>query len=243
MNTNEKTNTVDSKWNAFWGGVSRHWLRYAALLVTGSLTGYAAWSYTSNGLYVIALVLLAEGASLYWSLRIEDYGNVVQQGTAVIGTVVAWASIAVTDLASATIIVRGANLEIFSVFAQVPEWAQKTVVYVVPFLAVVQGVLATVHYFFSEEAALRRSIAQTNRETEKQIKQAEAEALKSAARARAQKFTELAKVEAPKLGEAQGVKSWHDTAQTLRVPTESPTVPMMAGKNGQHPDPLLPPSK
>src|SRR5262245_18935659 len=126
---NEVKNKVDEKLENFFKGVSNHWLRYAALAVTGCLTGYAAWSYTSNCLYVIALVLLAEGSSLYWANRIEDYGNNVQAAAAILGSVIAWGSIAVTDLASVTIIAKNARLEqLFTVFAQVPEWAQKTVV-------------------------------------------------------------------------------------------------------------------
>jgi len=226
----ETMNQVDSKWNNFWSGLARHWLRYAALTVTGCLTGYAAWSYTGNWLYVIALVLLAEGASLYWASRIEDFGNKVQATAAVLGTLLAWGSIAVTDLASVTIIVRNASLDIFTVFAMVPEWAQKTVVYVVPFLAVFQGVLATLHYFFSEEASLRRSIAKTNREAEKAIRQADANAQKSMAEARAKRYKELAEINAPILGELQGEKSWQDFERKSKVPT----VP---------PDPIRPPRR
>jgi hypothetical protein len=232
METKEEKNKVDSRLAEIFSGASRHWLRYTALSVTGCLTGYAAWSYTGNWLYVIALVLLAEGASLYWASRIEDFGNTVQMIASVVGSVVAWVSIAVTDLASVTIIVKNASLEIFTVFANVPEWAQRTVVYVVPTLAVVQGVLATLHYFFSEEAALRREIAKTNREAEKAIKQADANAQKDMAKARAARYAEIAKEKAPELGRQQGEKSWQDLETTI-----------LAGRNGQRAgDPIQPPS-
>jgi len=187
---------------------------------------------------VIALVLLAEGASLYWANRIEDYGNYVQMGAAILGSGLAWVSIAVTDLASVTIVAKNAQLEqIFTVFANVPEWAQKTVVYVVPTLAVAQGVLATLHYFFSEEAKLRREIAKTNRDADKAIKQADADARKNMAQARAKRYKELAEESAPVLGREQGEKSWQDMERTLRVSTE-------AGNNGHSsPDPIRPPSR
>ena len=76
---------VDEKFYSFSHGLGQHWLRYTALSVTAVLTGYAGFSYTGNLYFSLALIALAEGASLYWAARTTDAGNTVQQITAVIG--------------------------------------------------------------------------------------------------------------------------------------------------------------
>src|SRR5688572_14492413 len=50
----------------------QNWLRYCALIVTGTLTGIAGWNLTNNVLMTAFLVLLCEGASLFWTARTED---------------------------------------------------------------------------------------------------------------------------------------------------------------------------
>ncbi len=117
---------IDARLEAFGRAVSLHWLRFVALAVTAILTGYAGFSYTQNLIFSLALVALAEGASLFWAGRVEDAGNRVQMVAAVIGTVIAWSSIAITDLASVTIIAHGA--EFFTIFQQIPALSQEVAV-------------------------------------------------------------------------------------------------------------------
>lgn len=206
-------NSIDTRWDSFWTELGQHWLRYAALMVTGALTGFAAWSLTSQWQYVIAIILLAEGSALFWAARIEDYGNRLQMVASIGGTALAWIAITVTDLASATIIARLSNLEIFSQFAEVPAWAQRSVVYVVPVLAVCHGVLATVHYYFSESAALRRDASKSSRDAQRRINEAKARAKIAIATAEAMEYERLADEKAPAIGAQRGAERWEgDTA-------------------------------
>jgi len=203
---------TDSKVTEFFAELNQHWLRYIALIVTGSLTGYAVWSFTFNALYVLATIALAEGASLYWTKRVEDYGNQVQLWCAGIGAVLAWTAIILTDLSSATIIASTSNIQIFSVFKQVPEWAQRTVVYVVPLLAVIHGVLATLHYFFSEIAEMRRNISADIRQANYEIKKATAQTSVAIAKAQAQRYVELASTQSANVGYDRAEKQWAQNA-------------------------------
>ncbi len=205
---------VDSIWHSF----GQHWLRYAALCVTAVLTGYAGFSYTRNLLFSLALIALAEGASLYWAARVNDYGNKVQQIASVAGTLLAWISIAATDLASVTILAHGADLQVFTIFARVPAVAQGTAVYVLPALAVLQGALGTVHHFFSEESAIARDLAKAIRETHKEISLANADAKVKIAKAHAIQYRARAAAEAEGIGRRAGDKAWSDhVAPALRV--------------------------
>jgi hypothetical protein len=154
--------------------MSQNWLRYCALLVTGTLTGIAGWNLTNNILMTAFLILLCEGASLFWTARTEDNGNGTQTWLSVAGTVIAWVSIAITDLASATIIANHADVKVFSMFREVPSWAQAVVTYVLPTLAFTHGVLGTAHYYFSEDAKLKRDLAKTEREARRAVAKAEA---------------------------------------------------------------------
>ena len=192
----------------FQSEIAQHWLRYIALMVTASLTGYAVWSYTFNALYVLATIALAEGASLYWTKRVEDYGNPIQMWTAGAGAVLAWIAIICTDLASATIIASSSNLKVLTVFAQVPAWAQATVVYVVPLLAVVHGVLATFHYFFSEIAEMRRNISADLRLAHYEIQKAQAQSSVDIAQAQAQRYREIASTESMNTGYRRAQELW-----------------------------------
>jgi hypothetical protein len=205
--------------------LSDHWLRYFAVLVTGTLTGIAGWQLTHNVIYVIFMILLAEGASLFWTARAEKNGNNTQMTMSVIGTVVAWTAIILTDLASATIIANLANDAaiakavangqtaesvklIFSLFKEVPGWAQGVITYVLPVLATLHGLLTVVHYYFSEEAKLKRDIDKIERKAKREIAQAEADARKNIAQARADRYREIAIEKAPELGKREGEKAW-----------------------------------
>ena len=198
--------------------VGQHWLRFVALTVTGSLTGLAAWNFTGSWLYVLAIIAMAEGASIYWSLRIEDFGNKVQMLASVLGTIVSWVAIILTDLASATIIAGMSKLQIFTAFQQVPVWAQNTVVYVVPLLAVLHGVLATLHYYFSESASTKRAIKTTRREAQQDIDKSHQARLR-----------ELAKAQAQNIGFGRAEDEWTRIAITgtgsPSVPSVNPTIP------------------
>jgi hypothetical protein len=221
---------VDESFDSTWHSLSQHWLRYTALCVTAVLTGYAGYSYTGNIGFSIALVLLAEGASLFWAARINDFGNRVQQIASVVGTSLAWASIAATDLASVNLIAHGADLKVFTLFASVPTIAQATAVYVLPTLAVLQGILGTVHYFFSEEAAIARDLAKTMREVNKEISLANADARTKIAKAHATQYRARATAEAPLIGKAQGDAAWEghvripSPVQTFAGETEAATL-------------------
>ena len=165
--------------------IGNHWLRYVAMMVTGSLTGMAAWNLTGFAPYVLAIIALAEGASIYWFSQMQKHENRMQAVIAVAGTGIAWIAIILTDLASATIIARMANLEVFTAFAQVPVWAQNTVVYVVPSLAVVHLILATLHHYFSETASAIRTNESIKREAKMDIERSKQEELRRLAQLRA----------------------------------------------------------
>lgn len=189
--------------------LSENWLRLCALVVTGVLTGLAGWRLTNNWFFTASLILLAEGASLFWTARASDNGNGTQQVLSVIGSVVAWTAIVVTDLASATILAADADVEIFSAFQQVPEWAQSVVTYVLPTLAVIHGVFGTAHHYFSEGAKLARDVAKTRRDAVRKIKQAEADAQVSIAKAQADRYAELAEANAARIGQERGNSLWN----------------------------------
>jgi hypothetical protein len=165
---------------------------------------------------------MAEGAALYWALRVEDYGNHIQQACAYIGAVLAWIAITVTDLASATIIASMANIKIFSAFEKVPAWAQNTVVYVVPLLAVLHGVLATLHYFFSETAKAHREISEIKRNMNIDIEKSHAKRLR-----------ELAETGSINEGYRRAEEDWQRTASIASTVKHEETVN----------SPTLPPSR
>jgi len=164
--------------------------RVFTAIVTGALTYYAGWSLTNQIPYAIALVLLCEGLTLYWPFRLEGAGDVGTKGkrnapaviqwlVAIIGIITAWLSVIVTDLACATIIASQANIRVFSAFADIPLWAQEVVVYVLPVLAVTHGILLTVFYVASPEAAHKRTIRAITRKASADMKRAEADAEKA----------------------------------------------------------------
>lgn len=197
---------------------SQHWLRFAALSVTGVLTGLAAWNFTHNWLFVLALVVLAEGASVFWANQIEKYGNTLQLIMSIAGTVVSWVAITVTDLASATIIAQNSNLEIFSAFAKVPAWAQNTVVYVIPMLAVTNGILATIHFYFSESANMKRKLGADLRDAKYKIKKAKTEAEVNISKAQANRWGELAGAYSENVGISRAEAEWRETSKSASTP-------------------------
>jgi hypothetical protein len=188
--------------------LSQNWLRYLTVIVTGTLTGIAGWTLTGNAIYTAFIILLAEGSSLFWAARTEDNGNKTQTTLSVIGTVVAWTAIILTDLSSATILANQANREVFTVFAKVPAWSQMVVTFVLPVLATTHGILAVAHYFYSEDARLNRDLAKTEREAKRVISQAEADARKNIAKAQANRFKELAEERAEGIGRNKGDTLW-----------------------------------
>ncbi len=228
---------TDEKLEALGHAIGQHWLRYVALSVTAILTGYAGFSYTGNLFFSIALVALAEGASLYWAARIEDFGNRVQQIAAILGTVIAWLSIATTDLASVTIIAHGAQL--FTIFESVPVLAQEIAVFVLPCLAVVQGTLGTLHYFFSEEARVNRDLNKVLREANKEIAEANAAAKTTIARNHAEQYKKRATLEAPAIGLRLGDAAWQahagqfDARSAYNSETEAVEAGVPFGSNGK----------
>jgi hypothetical protein len=231
--------TFREKSNRFLVYASQNWLRYAALVCTGILTGIAGWTLTSNIFYTTFLILLAEGASLFWTARAEDNGNPTQAGISIVGTAVAWIAIVLTDLSSATILASQSNIKIFSIFATVPVWAQSVVTYVLPTLAVTHGVLGTTHYFFSEEARLKRDLAKTEREARRAIAQAEAEAKQNIAKAQADKFKELAEANAEGIGRDRGEKLWDKTYNKAEAAVQTndlaEQLEIVHGNNGRNP--------
>lgn len=202
--------------NDTYGFLRQHGFRLFTAIVTGALTYYAGIVLTGQWLYAITLVLLAEGLSLYWPSRMEaaqsagslkdiHWAGVAQWSAAITGIILAWVSIIVTDLATATIIASEANLltGIFKRFEVVPGWAQNVVVYVLPVLAVSHGVLLTIFYVTSPEAAASRLDRKRERETRRKIRDARAKAKAEEAKARASAYERMAIKEAKKLGEAK----------------------------------------
>lgn len=210
---------------AFLEHTSSHWLRYMTLLITGVLTWNAAWELTSNPIYCIFLVLLAEGATLYWQHAVERVGGVaveengkvnvsvvVQFTTGILGIALSWIAIISTDLASLTFIARNSQIDIFSAFQKVPDWAQSVVVYVIPVLAVSHGILATAYHIASPEAAAKR-----------RIRRAHTTARVAEAEAHASEYERLATVKAQEAGRAKaGSKVQKEFAGEERVFTQPP---------------------
>lgn len=226
---NNKTMQVDSQFREV---LAENWLRWLALIVTASLTGFAAYSLTGSVLYIAALVGLAEGATLFWTSQSDRNGNPTQNFLSIVGLVLAWGAIVATDLSAAAILGNLANVEVFSAFAAVPEIAQRVVVFVLPILAVGHGLLGTAHYYFSEGAALQREINKTLREARKDIEEARAQAAVDKARAQASEYARIAKTEAPKLGTAAGAALWTQENKPAEVAEVQPeAVPF--GKDGK----------
>lgn len=208
---------LEQAWKDFSYFVATHGPRFFVAGVTGVLTYLAGWFLTSQPVYAITLVLLAEGLSLYWPYRMEaaqsygtrrnvNWAGVAQWAAASIGVILAWVSIIITDLATATIIASNAGkltgwLQAFEV---VPLWAQEVVVYVLPVLAVSHGILLSVFYVASPEAATARINRQAERETTQTIREARNKARAEEAKARAAAYERNAITEARKLGEAKG---------------------------------------
>lgn len=206
--------------DGFFENIEQHWLRYVAMIVTGSLTGMAAWNLTGFIPYVLAIIALAEGASIYWFSQMQKHENRMQAVIAGAGTAIAWIAIILTDLASATIIARMANLEVFTAFAQVPLWAQNTVVYVVPALAVLHLILATLHHYFSETASSIRDNESIKRQARMDIERSKQEELRR-----------LAQLRADSVGKEQARIEWE---KILALPVSSASTDT---------NPTLPPSK
>lgn len=204
---------IDSWFTDFFEHIQQHWLRYTALLVTAGLTGFTAWTYTASLFYVIALIVLAEGAVVFWSLRVEDYGNLTQKFCAILGTALAWIAIAATNLASATILASISQIEVFTAFQSVPEWAQRIVVFVVPVLGVFHGIIATFHHFSSEISKMHRAVGGKRREARMEIEQAKANAQVSIAQEEAARFAQLAAERSRAIGIKRGEKRWDTTSR------------------------------
>ena len=219
-----------SKTPAFFWHLKVHWVRWFTALVTGVLTYSAGWNLTSSFFYSAALVALAEGTSLAWPgamERAEDvdgwesHAAIAQLASSVFGIIVSWVAIISTDLASITIIASMSNIKIFSAFAEVPTWAQNVVVYVVPILAVTHGILATIYWTASPEAAHSRQIAKINREADRQIKTAEANADAEKAKAKASEFALLATEKAREAGRAEAALMVERYAIPVQLPPAS----------------------
>lgn len=211
-----------------------HGVRVFASSVTGAFTYYAGYSLTHDPLYGATLVILAEGLSLWYPFILEgaqqafygtwkkvNVGGLFQWLAALLGIVLAWVSIIVTDLSSATIIARDAsiNFGIFAVFESVPDWAQQVVVYVLPILGFSHALLLTVFYLASPEAAQARAIREIHRQANYTIKQAHADAKKSEAEAMASEYKAKAHDAAAKAGRAKA---------NARLANEFPDMPMTA---------------
>jgi membrane protein implicated in regulation of membrane protease activity len=220
--------------------LEEHGFRFFAAAVTGVLTYYAGLSLTQNPMYGITLVLLCEGMSLYWPVRLEgaqevgkypsyNFSGLVQWSTAIMGIVLAWGSIIVTDLASAVFIANAADIEVFSAFASVPEWAQSVVVYVLPVLAFTHGVLLTAFYIASPEAEQARQLRKMRAETRHSVARANADAEKSKAAAYAEQYKRVAVEAAKARGRAEAdeqvTKRYAPISGVMAAETEAVKMP------------------
>lgn len=198
----------------FWEFLRSHLFRVVLAAVTGWFTYYAGYSLTGDPIYGLTLVVLAEGLSLYWPFQMEaaqSVGNLKNINVAglfqwisgILGVIFAWGSVILTDISSATLIAQNANAQVFSLFAEVPQWSQDVVVYVLPVSAVAHGILLTVFYVASAEAANSRDLRKIRREADHAIKQAHAEAEKARAQAEASEYKALASEAAAKAGKAK----------------------------------------
>jgi len=210
---------------ALWTAAKEHGLRYFAAIVTGALTGYAGYSFTTNYWYALTLVVLAEGASLYWPSRLETVravktgkhwhlDGIGQWLCALLGIALSWISIVATDISSAAVIATSndnAMAEIFSVFAKVPDWSQQVIVYVLPVLAFSHGALLTLFYILSEDAEIARSIRGIERSATLSIRRSNADAEMARAQAYVNKHRAIATKAATAKGEQEAVESVDST--------------------------------
>lgn len=210
---------IGKTWNQFMEFLRSHGFRVFVSLITGSFTYHAGYTLTQSVIYATALVIMAEGLSLWYPFSLEgakpafqgdwrkiNISGLIQWTSAILGIIIAWSSIILTDLASATFIARDANVNfggLFTAFASVPEWSQQIVVYVLPVLGVCHALLLTAFYIFSPEAEHARTLRSIRRAADEKIKLANAKALEAQATAEANEYATKAHQAAEKAGKAR----------------------------------------
>lgn len=194
--------------------VAHHGGRLFASVVTGVFTWWAG-NYFAGWFVGIVWVVLAEGMGLYWPFKLEsaqtvkvankvNLAAVVQWASAIAGIVIAILSIIATDLSSAVLIAQKTHAltGALAQFAFTPAWADKIVVYTLPVLAFAHGILLTVFYIASPEAAHVRELRTVERESNRSIAIANAKAKKAQAEAQAEEFERIAIDKAREKGKA-----------------------------------------
>ena len=214
--------------------IKEHGFRVFAALVTGTLTYYAGYTVASSVLYGITLVALAEGMSLYWPYRLEsaqdagtwmkiNISGAAQWTAAIVGNIIAWGSIIVTDLASAVLLASANGYTILTAFRDVPQWSQDVVVYVLPVLAFAHGLLLTLFYIASHEAAHERALRAIHRDSRQKIAKANADAETAKAQSYVTYYERNVTGKAQKAGEDEA-----DAAITQKYVVKAPQRPQEA---------------
>lgn len=214
-----ETLDIGKVWNQFMEFLRSHGFRVFVSLITGAFTYHAGYTLTESVVYAAALVVMAEGLSLWYPFSLEgakpaflgsikkiNVSGFIQWSAAILGIALSWTSIILTDLASATFIANEANIKfggLFSAFENIPIWSQQIVVYVLPVLGVCHALLLTAFYIFSPEAEHARTLRSIRRSADEKIKTANAKALEAQATAEANEYTTKAFQAAEKAGRAK----------------------------------------
>lgn len=123
-------------------------IQYSAYVIMAFFTFHAVNYFTGNLVLAVGAFVLAEGGSRFWEVKFRVAENDWQSVIAGVAFVISAAAAIATDLASAAIL--ASEMQIFDLFATVPEWAQITVTFVTVIMAAVQILMATAYKWFSD---------------------------------------------------------------------------------------------
>ena len=150
----------------------------ALMLVTATFTGGSVLAlFSPSGItWVLAIVAafvmicLAEGMFVYQSSLFSRSGNLIQLVAAGLGTVLALATITLTDISAAVFLAHDSGY--ISLYSEVPEWAQMIVTFSLPVMAVVHGVILAIYDSADDIQRAERQASKDIRSAEVELKKA-----------------------------------------------------------------------
>lgn len=180
----EKKKTASKDRNVFMADVEKHWYIYAFLgvsaLFTMTLGIYMGLSpnMTATGLYfntdfmhiflavvyAIAFVTITEGAFVLgkFLFQLQEGENTTQKISSVIMMSFAGVSILVTGVAGGMVI--ASNISFLTDFIEIPEFAQRWVIIIIPAMLFMYTVLLALYQLSSHEAKSERTLRQKEKD-------------------------------------------------------------------------------
>jgi hypothetical protein len=223
--------------------VKKYWLLYFVLIGTACLSAaagillahipdefgvimYNLASITAAIYYCAGFLSIGEGATWFWFGKLTDHD---EDNTPQI--IIAWMMLSLAVATSLTTAVAAASMIAFLMgeldqFPVIPPWAQKWIVWSIPFMWVAHFIAGTIFRFLADEEKQLRILAATQRDIEQEMK---IEAAQETARSLRENAMILAR-DAGRVKAEEMMEYWRERGHT------GDAQPITPGRNGNEPE-------